>query len=189
MAQWELSPTSDTNLVHSLMNLIDCFMDDFADENKQKERNDQESFSLLEGIFLFSLIWSVGATCTDDDRLKFDKILRELMEGPISDVTRNKFKLLSGTEQTSSKAFIVPFPEKGTIYDYQFILEGLGRWDKWIKKLADTPPIPKDVQFNEIIVPTLDTVRYSALMHLLTTHQKPSIFVGPTGTGKSVYII
>ncbi|NP_001355646.1 dynein, axonemal, heavy chain 7B isoform X1 [Mus musculus] len=185
----ELSPTSDTNLVQSLMNLIDCFMDDFADENKQKERNDRESFSLLEGIFMFSLAWSVGATCTDDDRLKFDKILRELMEGPISDLTRNKFKLLSGTEQTSSKVFIVPFPEKGTIYEYQFIPEGLGRWDKWIKKLADTPPIPKDVQFIEIIVPTLDTIRYSALMHLLTTHQKPSIFVGPTGTGKSVYII
>lgn len=30
------------------MNLIDCFMDDFTDENKQKERNDRESFSLLE---------------------------------------------------------------------------------------------------------------------------------------------
>ncbi|XP_051046156.1 dynein axonemal heavy chain 7 [Phodopus roborovskii] len=185
----ELSPTSDTNLVRSLMNLIDCFMDDFADENKQKERSDRETFSLLEGIFLFSLIWSIGASCTADDRLKFSKILKELMEGPISDLTRNKFKLQSGTEQTSSKTLTVPFPEKGTIYDYQFVPEGLGRWDQWIKKLADTPPIPKDVQFNEIIVPTLDTIRYSALMNLLTTHQKPSIFVGPTGTGKSVYII
>ncbi|XP_015421606.1 PREDICTED: dynein heavy chain 7, axonemal [Myotis davidii] len=185
----ELSPTSDTNLVRSLMNLIDCFMDEFADEVKVRERNDREAYSLLEGIFLFSLIWSIGASCTDDDRLKFNKILRELMEGPISDITRNRFKILSGAEQTTSKALTVPFPEKKTIYDYQFVTEGIGRWDPWIKKLADAPPIPKDMMFNEIIVPTLDTIRYSALMELLTTHQKPSIFVGPTGTGKSSYII
>ncbi|XP_027444300.2 dynein heavy chain 7, axonemal isoform X2 [Zalophus californianus] len=185
----ELSPTSDTNLVRSLMNLIDCFMDDFADEVKVRERNDRETYSLLEGIFLFSLIWSIGASCKDDDRLKFDKILRELMEGPISELTRNKFKLLSGMEQTSSKTLTVPFPEKGTIYDYQFVTEGIGKWEPWVKKLADAPQIPKDMMFNEIIVPTLDTVQCSALMELLTTHQKPSIFVGPTGTGKSVYII
>ncbi|XP_068400851.1 dynein axonemal heavy chain 7 isoform X4 [Eschrichtius robustus] len=185
----ELSPTSDTNLVRSLMNLIDCFMNDFADEVKVGERNDRETYSLLEGIFLFSLIWSIGASCKDDDRLKFNKILREQMEGPISEITRNRFKLLSGTEQTPSKTLTVPFPEKGTIYDYQFVTEGIGKWEPWVKKLAEAPPIPKDVMFNEIIVPTLDTVRYSALMELLTTHQKPSIFVGPTGTGKSVYII
>lgn len=44
----ELSPTSDTNLVRSLMNLIDCFMDEFTDEVKVKERNDREAYSLLE---------------------------------------------------------------------------------------------------------------------------------------------
>lgn len=79
--------------------------------------------SPIQGIFLFSLIWSIGASCKDDDRLKFNKILRELMEGPISEITRNRFKLLSGTEQTSSKTLTVPFPEKGTIYDYQFVTE------------------------------------------------------------------
>ena len=69
------------------------------------------------------MIWSVGATCKDDDRLKFNNILRELMGGSISELTQNKFKLLSSTEQTSSKALTVPFPEKGTIYDYQFVTE------------------------------------------------------------------
>ncbi|XP_008061721.1 dynein heavy chain 7, axonemal [Carlito syrichta] len=185
----ELSPTSDTNLVRSLMNLIDCFMDNFADEVKVKERNDRETYSLLEGIFLFSLIWSIGASCTADDRLKFNNILRELMEGSISERTRNRFKLQSGAEHMPSKTLTIPFPEKGTIYDYQFVTQGIGKWEPWIKKLEVTAPIPKDLLFHEIIVPTLDTVRYSALMELLTTHQKPSIFVGPTGTGKSVYII
>lgn len=80
-------------------------------------------FSPTQGIFLFSLIWSVGATCRDDDRLKYNKILRELMEGPISDITRNRFKILSSPDQASSKALTVPFPEKKTIYDYQFVTE------------------------------------------------------------------
>uniref|UniRef100_A0AAR2JZ14 EF-hand domain-containing protein n=1 Tax=Pygocentrus nattereri TaxID=42514 RepID=A0AAR2JZ14_PYGNA len=115
-----------------------------------------------KGIFVFSLVWSVGASCVEAGRLKFDGLLREVLTGALSEETRERHGILE---------------------------HGPGRWELWTDELKQAPSIPKDVQFNEIIVPTEDTVRYTALMELLVTHQKPVIFVGPTGTGKSVYII
>lgn len=35
---------------------------------------------LIEPWFLFSLVWSVGATCDGDSREKFDQFLRKKMD-------------------------------------------------------------------------------------------------------------
>ncbi|XP_073402803.1 dynein axonemal heavy chain 7 [Dendrobates tinctorius] len=184
----ELSPTSDTNLVRSLMNLMDCMLDEFLDESVIHSMNERDICSWLEGIFLFSLVWSIGGSCKEDDHVKFDKLLREIIEGPLSEETRTRFKILHPVDPPE-KPFTVPIPKENTVYDYRFVKEGVGRWELWTEDLSIVPPIPHDMMFNEIIVPTLDTIRYTALMKLLTTHQKPSVFVGPTGTGKSTYII
>uniref|UniRef100_A0A3P8ZV56 EF-hand domain-containing protein n=1 Tax=Esox lucius TaxID=8010 RepID=A0A3P8ZV56_ESOLU len=122
-----------------------------------------QSFYLApQGIFVFCLVWSVGASCTESGRVKFDSLVREVLEGALSEETRARHGILE---------------------------QGQGRWEMWTDELRATLPIPKDIQFNEIIVPTENTVRYMALMELLITHQKPAVLVGPTGTGKSVYII
>ncbi|KAM9851167.1 dynein axonemal heavy chain 7 [Aulostomus maculatus] len=183
----ELSPTSDTNLVKSLMNLMDCMMDEFHDEAKMKSMNETYICSWLEGIFVFSLVWSVGASCDDPGRLKFDAVVREILNSALREETR-AFYGITAVVEAPPKQLTVPIPSEETVYQYRFIKEGPGRWELWTDELKTAPPIHKDTQFNEIIVPTESTVRYMALMELLITHQKPTIFIGPTGTGKSVYI-
>uniref|UniRef100_A0A8C7CH11 Dynein axonemal heavy chain 12 n=1 Tax=Oncorhynchus kisutch TaxID=8019 RepID=A0A8C7CH11_ONCKI len=131
----------------------------YSTDNGGRINSDYHSILAPQGIFIFCLVWSVGASCTESGRVKFDSLVREMMEGQLT----------------------VPLPTEGTLYEYRFIKE--------VRLLKMAPPIPKDVHFNQIIVPTENTVRYTALMELLITHQKPTIFIGPTGTGKSVYII
>lgn len=63
------------------------------------------------------------------------------------------------------------------------------RWKLWKEDILLAPPIPIDASFNEIIVPTVETVCYNYLMKLLVNSAKHSLFVGPTGTGKSSYIM
>ncbi|KAK7169080.1 hypothetical protein R3I93_005162 [Phoxinus phoxinus] len=184
----ELSPTSNTSLVRSLMNLMDCMMDEFREESQMKGVNERDVCSWLEGIFVFCLLWSVGASCTEAGRVKFDGLVKEMLAGGLSEETRTQHGILEHVEPPA-KQLTVPLPTEGTLYEYRFLKEGPGRWELWTEELKDFPPIPKDVQFNEIIVPTENTIRYTALMKLLITHQKPTVFVGPTGTGKSVYIL
>jgi dynein heavy chain len=45
------------------------------------------------------------------------------------------------------------------------------------------------LQFRKILIPTVDTVRYSHLLSLAVQSNYPCLFVGPTGTGKSVYVL
>jgi len=106
----------------------------------------------------------------------------------MTEETRTSLNCASLTEPPL-RPFISPVPRDGCVYDYELVKEGVGRWVKWAESLRDVPPILHDAQYSEIIVPTVDTVRYTHLMQLLVTHQRACLFVGPTGTGKSVYII
>lgn len=68
-------------------------------------------------------------------------------------------------------------------------MQGKGKWKLWSDELMNVPPIPRDIPVNQIIVPTLETIRNIGIMTHLIQHQKAMMIVGPTGTGKSVYVI
>ena len=75
-----------------------------------------------QGIFVFSLVWSVGASCNDSGRVKFDAVVREVLNGPLSEQTQACHGILAKVE-APPKQLTVPLPTDGTVYQYRFIKE------------------------------------------------------------------
>ncbi|XP_037775624.1 dynein heavy chain 7, axonemal-like [Penaeus monodon] len=90
-----VSPTTDLNLVRSLMNIFDCFLEEFTDPAYTKHHPESDIRAHLESIFLFSAIWSLGGPLDEGSRRKFDLVLRELINGQPSKKTIEEWS--SGT--------------------------------------------------------------------------------------------
>ena len=54
-------------------------------------------------------------------------------------------------------------------------------WAQLVPKYVHDP----EKKFNEILVPTIDTVRTTWLLNLQTNIKKPVVLVGETGTSKT----
>uniref|UniRef100_A0A803VKC7 Dynein axonemal heavy chain 12 n=1 Tax=Ficedula albicollis TaxID=59894 RepID=A0A803VKC7_FICAL len=124
----------------------------------QEDPTSKSIRSWIMGCFAFATIWSIGGTCDGDSRTIFDNFLRET---------------LSGTSETNPVPenlgkWECPLEEKGLVYDYVYEV-GL-----------QISYSDKNVKIQDIIVPTMDTV--------LQISEVKFDHMGPTGTGKSVYV-
>lgn len=130
----------------------------------------------------------MGGILTLKYREWFNDLFRGLMFLELPDEIRERFSLPSDIENPQ-KPYITMIPTPGLVFDYKFTREGKGIWTTWMADLASVPPIPKDIPVNQIIVNTTETIKYFYLFKKLITNHKPVLLVGPTGTGKSVYIM
>ncbi|XP_019392438.1 PREDICTED: dynein heavy chain 12, axonemal [Crocodylus porosus] len=171
----ELVPTSNSNTVVSLTRLFEMLLC----KTVQEDPTNKNIRSWIMACFAFSLIWSIGGSCDSDSRVIFDAFLREIVAG----------KSESSPVPPVVGKWDCPFDDKGLVYDYMYELKGRGRWVHWNESIKSIKyGDKKSVKIQDIIVPTIDTVRYTYLMDLCITYGKPLLLVGPTGTGKSVYV-
>uniref|UniRef100_A0A8B9LB63 Dynein axonemal heavy chain 12 n=1 Tax=Astyanax mexicanus TaxID=7994 RepID=A0A8B9LB63_ASTMX len=132
-------------------------------------------FSIIQAAFAFSLVWSIGGSCDRDSRERFDQFLREILSG----------KLEEHPIPAAVSKWECPFNDKGLVYDYSY--EVNTSIICHIHSVFDIT-LYTNTKVQDIIVPTIDTVRYTYLMDLCISYGVPLLFVGPTGTGKSVYV-
>jgi len=82
--------------------------------------------------------------------------------------------------------FECALPDNGIVYDYFFQQNGRGKWCPWTDLLKGRDLAPdKNINVQNIIVPTMDTARSAYMLDLCIHNARPLLFVGPTGTGNS----
>ena len=142
---------------------MDAYLSDYVENEVKKVPPEkvEDLLTMIPQLFLFSLIWSIGTTTTLPGREKFDAWIRGRLP-----------KL--GIE----------FPEDKLVYDYWFD-RTTKKWVGW-RDTINEYVVDTKVSYNEILVPTLDSIRMKYLMALLLKSGKHVLTPGPTGTGKSV---
>ena len=170
----QYSPASDSNLVSSLMKIFSGLL---HDSNLEKVLDPADAVMQtrrvgdIESMFLFSLVWSVGGTIDDAGRATMDQLIREISK------EADTYKMSPSSH----------FPAISSVYDYMYDVT-TSKWISWSDKLDPEFSIAAGTKFQQIMVPTVDTSRYSFLLDLFIRDAQPVMLVGPTGTGKSVYV-
>lgn len=111
-----------------------------------------------------------------NSRKKMDQHFKKVCDGQID-----------GLKKFSKKILHSCF-DRGTIYDYVYYSDS-NTWKSWLD-LSDPGQRDKFQEgtlVQDIVVTTIDSIRYSYILEMNILNNIPTLFCGPTGTGKSAY--
>ena len=174
----ETTPTQDQNLVQSLLKLWRSFLVCLEDKKFFEETDKKVIHNIIESSFVFSCIWSVCVSINTEFRKPFDSYFKNVCNGNVE-----------GFKKFQSRKILGLMFDKYGMYDLVYNPK-TNEWKQWMdlvdkEKLDD---FARGTQVQDIIVTTVDTIRYQFIMEHNIKNLIPTLFVGPTGTGKSVYI-
>ena len=118
----------------------------------------------MERVFIYALCWSLGALLELEDRKKFN----EHLSGLAGDM----------------------FPDTAGDTVFEFFVDDSGNWKHWKERVVPWQyPVDKDPSFAELLIPTLDSIRYEAQLKMLVPAQKPVLFTGAPGVSKTATLM
>uniref|UniRef100_A0A4W3JGF5 Dynein axonemal heavy chain 8 n=1 Tax=Callorhinchus milii TaxID=7868 RepID=A0A4W3JGF5_CALMI len=132
-----------------------------------KEEGGITSENQLERLFIFVLMWSLGALLELEDRAKLENFLR-------NHTSHLDLPLISeGSNQTI----------------FEFLVNPQGEWDHWntlvLEYIYPTDSVP---EYSSILVPNVDNVRTIFLLDTIAKQNKAVLLIGEQGTAKTVMI-
>ena len=160
-----------SNNLTAKMNLLEC---NYIAQTCQmlegllppKEDNTSLSQSHLERLYIFSLMWSIGALLELEERSKMEEWMRKNTELELPQYQ----------------------PDSGDTI-FEFLVDKKGEWEHWASHVEEYV-YPKDSipQYASILVPNVDNVRTDFLIHTIAKQGKGVLLIGEQGTAKTVII-
>eukprot|EP00898_Chlorokybus_atmophyticus_P006606 jgi/Chlat1/6947/Chrsp52S06617 len=154
-------PSVNINLVISLMYLMQTLLS--PGRGLDFARPPEELHLVVGRLFAFAYVWSLGGNLTALSHEKFDEFVRERL------------------------APIAQFPGQGNVFDY-YVDYKEGALQAW-EDVVPAFKFSKSVPYFQMLVPTIDTVRYSFLLDASLAVERSVLFTGVTGVGKSVVVV
>ncbi|OXU22263.1 hypothetical protein TSAR_003308 [Trichomalopsis sarcophagae] len=163
------------NQITSTLNLIEMFMNDAVEENDPEDIGQYMDY-WLQASFLTALVWGVGGTLDVNSRANFNEFITTLWRNENTD-----YPVPAELNDTIS------LPSDGLIHDNFYIFKGKGTW-KFFGEVVRAEAIVETQSIGQMLVPTIDTVKYQHIFLRHIKHKKRFLLFGKTGTGKSFYI-
>ncbi|XP_077982678.1 dynein axonemal heavy chain 5-like [Glandiceps talaboti] len=137
-----------------------------------KDEKDKENVTInadyLNKMYVFVVMWSIGAFLELDDRAKMAQFLRN-------------------SEDFRLDLPDIPDTSEDTMFDYY--VDSEAHWQHWEKKVEEWKyPSDSTPEYGSILVPNVDNVRTDFLIHTVAKQSKAVLLIGEQGTAKTVMI-
>ncbi|KAL0028415.1 hypothetical protein WJX77_005025 [Trebouxia sp. C0004] len=162
----EYLPSVDIALVTGLATLLQSLL--APDHGVDLAQPQDQLEPILSQLFAFAYIWGLGGSLTHESHQPFSAFVRTQL------------------------AIQVQLPPTGSVFDFfvdvkkgpQGVVADMQQWGAVLPAFA----YDKHMPYFQMLVPTVDTVRYSFLLKACLEVQKAVLFTGTTGVGKSVIV-
>ncbi|XP_048464583.1 dynein axonemal heavy chain 5 [Rhincodon typus] len=133
-----------------------------------REQGGEVTREHLERLYVFSLMWSIGALLELEDRRKMEHWLRM-------------------HETIKLDLPCIPEESEDTMFDY--VVHVNGKWLHWNTNVEEyIYPTDSNPEYGSILVPNVDNVRTNFLIHTIAKQGKAVLLIGEQGTAKTVII-
>ncbi|EFN74153.1 Dynein heavy chain 7, axonemal [Camponotus floridanus] len=170
----DTSMNQELHLVTSILNLFEILLRDACEDVTEDTGKSNHFVIWAQAALIQAIVWALGGNLIEDLQIRFNAFCTTFWSG--ADTRHPK--------PDSIKHLDVTLPNEGLIQDNFYIFNGVGNWKYW-GDLLKTEKIPEICSFNQIYVPSVNSIRYNYMFLKHVKYRKPFLLYGDVGIGKS----